>query len=368
MFFYPKIKPFVEFCWRDGVISFFKIPGCSIDLHDETQFIYQVCTIMDGSISFQTLKQRVLYLYPKEGKFLEDLLKVLDQEYLIEDSFYNLQNLAKEEQERWSKNTEFFGSYCRSTENKYQKQLLLRESKVTILGLGGVGSNILMNLAALGVLNFKIIDYDQISLSNLNRQVLYSPSDIGYYKSDVAKSKILHFLPQANIEHINKKIQSENDILDAIDGQNFLICAADDPRDQILDWANKACVKLKIPFICGGLDSLWASYFSIIPGKTGCIECWKETASKKHSLYQDIIRTKHFVSASLPNVAIMPLISIVSGLVSSEFLKIITRLSQPQALGRLCVFNFKTAEITVHESWKKLDNCSICGVNYQYKD
>lgn len=359
-FVYPKVKPFVEFCWRNGIVSFFKIPGLSINLNDEVKFIYNFCCMLDGITPLEVLKEKISLLYPNESNFIEDLLAVLDNEYLIEDSFYNVSDISIDDKERWSKNTEFFGSYCRANENKYQKQKSLSTVKVTILGLGGVGSNVLLNLAALGVLNIRIVDFDEVSLSNLNRQILYNETDVGHYKCEIAKSKILQFLPKANIEQFNKKLESEKDILDIVEGQDFVIAAADIPRDKILDWVNSACVKFKIPYICGGLDSLWASYFSIIPGVSGCMECWKQSASSSGPLYQDMVRGDHFVSAVSPNVAIMPMISMVSGLISTEFLKIVTNVSEPNALGKLCVFNFKTSHITVQETWKKILECPIC--------
>lgn len=314
---------------------------------------------MDGVISFDILKEKISSTYPKESQFLHNLLAVLDNEHLLEDCFFN-KNSFDYDQERWSKNTEFFGAYCRSNENKYEKQHKLSMIKVTVLGLGGVGSNVLLNLAALGVLNIKIIDFDVVSLSNLNRQVLYNELDIGNYKCDIAKTKILDFLPEANIEQFNKKIESEHDIEKIIYDQDFVIAAADVPRDLILDWVNKACVKFKIPYICGGLDSMWATYYSIIPGVSGCMECWKHNASKQNYLYQDIVREDDFYAVVSSNVAIMPLISIVSGLISSEFLKIVTGIADPQALGKLCAFDFKTASITVQELWNKEPECPIC--------
>jgi molybdopterin/thiamine biosynthesis adenylyltransferase len=362
-FVYPKVKPFVEFCWRNGIVSFFKIPGLSIDLNDEVKFIYHVCCMMDGTIPLEVLKEKISLIYPKESPFLEDLLTVLDNEYLIEDSFYNVSDTSVEDKERWSKNTEFFGSYCRANQNKYQKQKSLSAVKVTILGIGGVGSNVLLNLAALGVLNIRIVDFDEVSLSNLNRQILYNRTDVGRYKCEIAKSKISQFLPKANIEQFNKKLENEKDVLDIVEGQDIVIAAADIPRDKILDWVNSACVKFKIPYICGGLDSLWATYFSIIPGVSGCMECWKQSASRHSSLYQDIVRADHFVSAASPNVAIMPMISMVSGLISTEFLKIVTDISAPNALGKLCVFNFKTAHITIQETWERVLECSICRIS-----
>lgn len=166
---------------------------------------------------------------------------------------------------------------------------------------------------------------------------MYNEADIGNYKCDIAHSKALEFLPQMNIERFNKKIECEQDIEDIIFDQDFVISAADIPREKILDWVNKVCVKLKTPYICGGIDSQWATFYSIIPGVSGCMECWKKQAKNTGPIYQDIVQEDLFVHSISSNVAIMPMTSIVSGLISSEFLKIVTKITEPAALGQLCV-------------------------------
>lgn len=264
---------------------------------------------------------------------------------------------------RWSRNIEFFGAHCKATENKYSHQEKLKSTKVAIFGLGGVGSNILYNLAAMGVCNIRAVDFDKVELSNLNRQIIYNECDIGQLKSDVAKNRISHFLPDANIEFINKKISCSEDIEKIISGQDIVIASIDHPREKIMDWFNLACVRHGIPFLCGSLDSRLVTYYTIAPGKTGCIECWKATREKSGFIFQDIIQHEGFMASPSPNAAIMPFISLVSGLVANEFLKIVTGIAEPQSMGNLCVFDFISSQFTVSESWKKNPVCPICSKN-----
>ncbi|MHB1949412.1 MAG: HesA/MoeB/ThiF family protein, partial [Gammaproteobacteria bacterium] len=261
---------------------------------------------------------------------------------------------------RWSRNIEFFGAHCKANDNKYSYQEKLKSTKVVIFGLGGVGSNILYNLAAMGVCNIKAVDFDEVELSNLNRQIIYNESDIGILKSVAAKNRISEFLPNSNIDFINKKISSSADIEELISGQDIVICAIDQPREAIMDWFNTACIKYNIPFLCGALDSKIATYYTVFPKKTGCIECWKTNAKKTGFIFQNLIQQEAFISSSSPNVAIMPFISIISGLISNDFLKIVTGIAEPQSLGRLCSFDFISAQITISESWEKNPDCQVC--------
>lgn len=357
----PRLKSFVEFCSNNEMIYFFARPGIAIELNDSVGFIATVCKLMDGKKSFTELQNSLSHIFPDESKYLESLLTVLDKEYLLEDVEKNQPNeLTSYDMARWSRNIEFFNSYCKASENKYLIQEKLKNIKVAILGLGGVGSNILYNLVAMGVCNIKALDYDIVDLSNLNRQIIYDESDVGVLKSEAAKKRISNFINAKNIQFINKKICSSVDIEEIIKDQDFVISAIDHPRDKIMDWFNCACVKYSIPFLCGALDSRAAIYYTIYPGKTGCIECWKNKANNFAILFQELIQRKDFNSSNSPNIAIMPIISILSGLIVNEFLKSVTGISPPQSEGKLCVFDFMTSQVTVSENWSKNPDCCVC--------
>jgi len=357
----PRLKLFVEFHSDKNKIYFFKRPGVAIALDDVSGFILAVCKVMDGNKSFEQLYEMLLQSHPNEAPYLITLLTVLDEELLLEDVSKNQPKILSEyDVNRWSRNIEFFSAYNKAETNKYLNQEKIKMAKVTVLGLGGVGSHVLYNLAALGVHNFRIVDFDNVELSNLNRQILYNENDIGQPKTVAAKNRILEFLPHANIETFNTKISCSKDIEKIIDGQDIVISAADQPRNKIIDWLNVACVKKKITFICGALDSKWAIYYTVIPGKTGCIECWKTSAKSNGYIFQDFMNQVGFNAAQAPNVTIMPFISIVSGLIVTELLKILTGIAEPQSLNRLCAFDFNSADISIIESWEKKAKCNVC--------
>ena len=76
----------------------------------------------------------------------------------------------------------------------------LREAKVAIFGLGGVGSFVCEGLARSGVGNFILVDFDKIDESNINRQLIATVNTVGKYKTDLMKDRILEINPDANVE------------------------------------------------------------------------------------------------------------------------------------------------------------------------
>ena len=91
---------------------------------------------------------------------------------------------------------------------KGQEKLL--SSKVLVIGAGGLGSPLIIYLAALGVGNITVIDHDKIELSNLQRQIIHNTENIGSFKSDSAAKFVKKLNPGININSISEKLSSKN--------------------------------------------------------------------------------------------------------------------------------------------------------------
>ena len=81
-----------------------------------------------------------------------------------------------------------------------EKIEILKKSKVAIFGIGGVGSYVVEGLARAGIGNFILVDKDEVSISNINRQIIATHSTVGKIKVDVAKERILSINPNAKVE------------------------------------------------------------------------------------------------------------------------------------------------------------------------
>src|SRR5688572_30487532 len=101
----PRLKPFIEYCFDNGKIFFFARPGKAIEIEDENKFILTTCKLMDGVKDITALTQELAHISPQEAPYLNDLLTLLDQEGLLEDtSYFSANSLNKYDMERWSRN------------------------------------------------------------------------------------------------------------------------------------------------------------------------------------------------------------------------------------------------------------------------
>ena len=122
---------------------------------------------------------------------------------------------------------------------------ILEKTKISIVGLGGIGCPLAMYLICSGIKNIKLIDGDNIELSNLNRQILFSTDDIGKKKVEVAKNKLLKLNPYCQINSISKNINHLN--LNYLLNSSIVIDSSDSWESMKI--VNEYCVKKSIPFI-----------------------------------------------------------------------------------------------------------------------
>ncbi len=143
--------------------------------------------------------------------------------------------------------------YIRQTQLKdfgKQSQLMLAKAKVLVVGAGGLGVPVLQYLSAMGVGKIGIIDGDIVSLTNLQRQVLYSEKDIGKPKVEVAKKKLQELNNTIEIITYNTYISTGN-IIEIIGNFDVIVDGSDNFPTRYL--INDACVILNKTFIYGAL-------------------------------------------------------------------------------------------------------------------
>ncbi|OPB87290.1 HesA/MoeB/ThiF family protein [Elizabethkingia ursingii] len=136
----------------------------------------------------------------------------------------------------------------------------LKNAKVLIVGMGGLGCPSSQYLASSGIGTIGIVDDDIVSLSNLHRQILYTPEDIGLPKVEVAARRLQQQNPSVNIIPLNFRVTSEN-VIDLIREYDLIIEGTDNFETKYL--LNDACVLTGKPLIYGaiyqheGQVSLW---------------------------------------------------------------------------------------------------------------
>jgi molybdopterin/thiamine biosynthesis adenylyltransferase/rhodanese-related sulfurtransferase len=150
---------------------------------------------------------------------------------------------TKEEAERYSRHFVLPGF-------SIQAQQKLKQASVLVVGAGGLGCPVLQYLTAAGIGKIGIADHDVVSLSNLQRQILYTVRNIGKNKAEVAASKLAELNPNVLFKTFTEKITSKNALSFLNDFNLIIDCTDNFPTRYLL---NDACVILHKPLVYGSI-------------------------------------------------------------------------------------------------------------------
>ena len=164
--------------------------------------------------------------------------------------------------------------------DRYKRHLLLPEvgvdgqrrllqSSVLVIGAGGLGSPVLLYLAAAGVGKIGIVDFDTVDVSNLQRQVLFTSDDIGKSKAELAAAKLKSLNP--DIEIVTYCVRfAEDNAVSLISDYDLVIDASDNLDTKYL--SNDVCVRVGKPLVHGSINQFTGNVMTILPG-TACLRC-----------------------------------------------------------------------------------------------
>lgn len=145
----------------------------------------------------------------------------------------------------------------------------LNSSRVLVVGAGGLGSPVLLYLGAAGIGTLAIVDFDVVTLSNLNRQVLYTVGDVGQHKTKIAAERIHQLNPYIHLVtldvHINQDLCSG-----FIRDYDVVVDASDNLETKSL--LNVWCVQSKIPLVWAAVSRFEGQMSTYIPGNA-CRAC-----------------------------------------------------------------------------------------------
>lgn len=158
--------------------------------------------------------------------------------------------------ERYSRNIliEGFGA---------EGQEKLKRAKILVVGAGGLGSPVLLYLAASGVGTLGIVDYDRVDVSNLQRQIIHFTSDVGCHKTDSAAEKLRLLAPDICIQLHNEPFDVENAV-SLVDKYDFVIDCCDNFDTKYL--INDICVQQKKPYSHGSVVGMRGEVMTYLPG------------------------------------------------------------------------------------------------------
>lgn len=166
---------------------------------------------------------------------------------------------------------EHFGRYLRQIdlpELGIEAQKRLSASSVAIIGAGGLGSPLLMYLAAAGVGHLYVFDHDYVEVSNLNRQILYTERDLGKQKVIAAKDFIQRLNSDVVVHSHNTKVEESFFDFNQVD----IIADASD-NFETRYFLNACSIKHHKPLIHASVYGMEGRITSFLPGETACYRC-----------------------------------------------------------------------------------------------
>lgn len=224
-------------------------------------------------------------------------------------------------------------------ENRYCHSIALKEigvsgqeklanSKVAVIGAGGLASSALLLLSSIGVGHITIIDNDVVSLSNLPRQVLYNDSDIGNSKVEVAKKKLELLNPNIKVCALNARLEASNS-KELLKGHDVVLDCTDNFETKFL--INDTCKELNIPFVIAGVSDYQGQVCSCIPGRSQDFK----------SLFSTLpinIEEKY----KLDDFGVYPIaVNTISNIATNEVVKLLLGFGE-LLLDQMLVYNLKT--------------------------
>lgn len=202
-------------------------------------------------------------------------------------------------------------------------QMKLKNAKVLVVGSGGLGAPVLQYLCAAGIGTIGIIDNDEISESNLQRQILFSTTEIGKSKVDIAKQKLEKLNPNCKINAINDRLD-ENNASITIAAYDVIVDCTDNFRTRYL--LDHHCEQLEKPMVFGSIEK-FGGQLSVFHYKQGV---------SYHSLFPDYPEESILDGETLGVLGAIP--GVIGSLQATEVIKIIAGIGEVLS-GVLLVYN-----------------------------
>ena len=250
--------------------------------------------------------------------------------------------LSLDEKERYKK-------HLTLKEIGFKGQLKLKNSSVICIGAGGLGSSVLLYLAASGIGRIGIVDNDQVEKSNLQRQIIHETNTVGNLKINSAQERIKRFNPNIEVTTFNKRINSEN-VIEIIKDFDIICDCSDNFGTRYL--INDACLILNKALVFGSVQ-----------GFEGQISVFN--LNKKSPNLRDLLPESP-VKNSIPSCEEFGVVGVSTGLIGilqvNEIIKII--LKKGEILdGKIMIFdllnmNIKTLNLKSDKLNKNIKNLS----------
>jgi molybdopterin/thiamine biosynthesis adenylyltransferase len=250
-------------------------------------------------------------------------------------------NLDKAEKTAFAQ--EFYSRQTTLKELGEKGQQKLAKSKVAIVGVGGLGTVSSLYLALAGVEYIRLIDQDTVETHNLHRQILYTPDDLHYPKAEAAAKRLQKINPLITVDAVPENLRPSN-VERLLQGVDCVVDGLDNMMTRYV--VNRACVKLKVPYVFGAAIGIEGNLSVFAPPETGCLECLMPNLSDADLM---TCSTRGVIGATP---------GIIGSLQAMETIKLLTGIGSTLK-GKLMVCDFSDMYFTTIDISKNI-SCPVC--------
>lgn len=350
----PRIKRTTEFVDApDGDVYLLR-PSVQADLRIEqpSQRDRELLASLDGE---HTLEQ----LHDEFGQeVVAETIAHLHELGVLEDAAFE-DRVPPRELARFDRQLRYFSDAAIGGGTPADHQRRLRDAKVAVLGVGGLGGSTALWLASIGIGEMWLIDGDEVEESNLNRQILYTEADLGQPKAERAMSRLRSFNSAMTITATIRRLESELEIADFIHGADVVVASADWPAHEIERWTNSACFEAGIPYITMSHFPPIARVGPLfVPERTGCFECQLIGYRRQYPLLEVALEQRRAQPSPAGNLG--PACGLIGGQAGMEVMHLVTGLCEPSTLGVAHTYDLLTMRVE-REAVTPEPDCPVCG-------
>jgi molybdopterin/thiamine biosynthesis adenylyltransferase len=380
----PALKPFLHRRYGDHLLLVRDV-GDAFELPDPDGQIETLAKLLDGTRTPVQVTAEIRTRWPDLTEpDVRHGIAALDAAGLLEDADAGT-GLSEEELTRYTSGLNFFSTFATLDRSRYSFQERLRDAHVVLLGVGGLGSSVLLGMAGSGVGRITLLDTDRVELKNLTRQFLYVESDVGKSKVWRAAARARAANGTIQVDAVDRRVSGPADIAPLVEGADLVVCGIDQPMASRY-WVNEACVAAGVPWIGGGMTVTRLVYWSVWPGRSGCLVCRDVAGLGPEAGEVAGLGTAAGEVAGLGTAAgevaglgtaagevagdlrrwrtnrtIGPMASVVAGYVGLEALRYLTGFAPPVAAARSWLVDVVTGTTALELAWDRHPGCPVCG-------
>jgi bacteriocin biosynthesis cyclodehydratase domain-containing protein len=351
---FPRVKRTVELIETpEGDLIFMRAAAESVRIAQPSDVDRALLAALDGTHSLNELEATF------GSKAVRETLDGMRAYSLLEDAA-DYRDLPPELLDRFDRQLRYFSDIGPEDSSPAKFQTRLRNARVSILGLGGLGGRVALELASLGIGELRIIDGDVVETSNLNRQIQFRERDIGLPKARVTAERLRELNSALTVYAREERLESEDELAEFIAGSDLVVDAADWPAHKIEQWCNAACFKAGIPYITMSHFPPRARVGPLyVPGRTGCFQCQVIKYRSEYPLFEVVREQRTGISS--PAAAFGSVCGVVGGFAAGEVLHYLTGIAEPAALGVAIHYNLLKIYDVEPEPVVPQPGCPICG-------